>query len=62
MARGYCPDCDEDIGFTRVPEVGTKLNCPHCDARLEVTDIDLVELNWARDEFDDDWGDDEDER
>lgn len=59
MERAYCPDCDGRIVFNAPPRVGKRLTCPHCDADLEVIDLDPVELDWAYDESDEDW-DDED--
>jgi len=43
--------------------MGQKMTCPHCDAWLEVIELDPVELDWAyedEDEWEEDW-DDEDE-
>ena len=60
MSRAYCPDCDGKITFDSNPKVGTKLVCPHCDAELEVIDVNPVELDWVYEESDEDW-DDEDE-
>ena len=59
-ANAYCPDCDGRIAFNPVPKVGKRLTCPHCDAELEVIDLDPVELDWVSDESDEDWEDDED--
>jgi lysine biosynthesis protein LysW len=41
------------------PKVGKGLTCPHCGADLEVIGVDPVELDWAYEESDEDWGDDE---
>jgi len=59
-ANAYCPDCDGRIAFNPAPKVGKRLTCPHCDAELEVIDLDPVELDWVSDESDEDWEDDED--
>ena len=59
MSHAYCPDCDGRISFNPTPKVGKRLTCPHCDAELEVIDLDPVELDWAYEESDEDW-DDED--
>jgi alpha-aminoadipate carrier protein LysW len=58
MESGYCPDCDGTIIINPFPVVGKKLTCPHCDADLEVIDVDPVELDWAYEESDEDWEDD----
>jgi alpha-aminoadipate carrier protein LysW len=60
MASAYCPDCDGRIVLNPTPKVGKRLTCPHCDADLEVIDVDPLELDWAYEEPDEDWGDDED--
>ena len=59
MSRAYCPDCDGKIVFNAEPRVGTRLTCPHCDAELEVIDINPVELDWVYEESDEDWDDDD---
>jgi Zn-finger nucleic acid-binding protein len=37
--------------------MGLKVNCPNCDAELEVIETDPVELDWV---YDDDEDQDED--
>ena len=59
MVSACCPDCDGDIILNPTPKVGKGLTCPHCGADLEVIGVDPVELDWAYEESDEDWGDDE---
>lgn len=59
MALAICPSCGEDIKITGRTRTGQKLSCPHCDAWLEVIEVDPVELDWVYDEFDEE--DEEDE-
>jgi lysine biosynthesis protein LysW len=47
MARAFCPDCDGGIRVNPHAMLGQKLVCPHCDADLEVSGIDPLELDWA---------------
>jgi hypothetical protein len=47
--------------------VGDEVICPHCEADLEVVNLDPPELDWAYlepddgDDWDDDWDDDDDD-
>jgi len=61
MEIAYCPDCDGEIRLNPHPRLGQRLSCPHCDTDLEVINTDPVELDWAYDWSDDEWGDDEEE-
>ena len=65
MPRAVCPDCDEQVLVSGVPKIGQIVYCSSCDARLEVVEIDPLELDWALDDDDDypddDWDDDEDD-
>jgi alpha-aminoadipate carrier protein LysW len=56
MAR--CPDCGDNITMRGAIRIGQDVICPHCDAELEVIEIDPIELDWA---YDDDDGSDEEE-
>jgi lysine biosynthesis protein LysW len=70
MPRAICPDCDEDVFFSTKPRLGQIVYCSSCDARLEVVEVDPLELDWALEdsaedllEEDDDehWDDDEED-
>jgi len=60
MASGYCPDCEERIVINPTPAVGKKLICPHCGVELEIVGTDPLEFDWAYDEPDMSWDDEED--
>jgi glutaredoxin len=60
MTIAFCPDCEEGIGFRVKPKLGQRIQCPHCDADLEVINVSPLELDWAYDEPDMDWEDEED--
>jgi lysine biosynthesis protein LysW len=59
MASAYCPDCDKRIVVDPTPSVGKKLTCPHCGAFLEVVANGPLKLDWAREESDGYWEDDD---
>jgi hypothetical protein len=50
MALGYCPECDEDVGFRQEPTIGTKKICPNCGAHLIVIGLKPIELDWEYEE------------
>ena len=47
MTVAICPSCGEDIKIQDNPKLGQRLLCQHCDAELEVIELDPVELDWA---------------
>jgi lysine biosynthesis protein LysW len=57
-ATAICPSCGEDIRLPHSSNVriGQRLLCPHCDAGLEVIELDPVELDWA--DWDEEWDED----
>ena len=63
-----CPDCKQRIEIRPFLRVGDALVCPHCEADLEVVDLNPVELDWAyippadEDEEWDDWDDEQDDK
>jgi hypothetical protein len=57
MESAFCPDCDEEISFNPHPRPRQKLACPYCDVELEVIGVDPLEVDWAYDWSDDEWGD-----
>lgn len=59
MAIAFCPDCDGSVSLGPTPQIGQRVTCPHCDAELEVIEVSPPELDWAYDEMDIDWGDEE---
>jgi len=54
---GYCPECNSKISV-KTPKIGQIFICRACDTRLEVIDINPLELDWA---FEDDLDDTFDE-
>ncbi len=61
MAIAFCPDCDGSVSVGPKPRLGQRVNCPHCDAELEVIEVSPLELDWAYDEPEVDWEAEEDE-
>ena len=55
-----CPECDEKIILKNRVIWGQRLRCPHCDASLEVVETDPIELDWADDEPDFNYDDEDD--
>ncbi len=60
MAIAFCPECEEGVSLGPQPRIGQRVTCPHCNAELEVVDLSPVELDWAYDELEMDWEDEED--
>ncbi len=52
MPFGVCPDCDEDVRIPPRPRIGQRVICQRCGAKLEVIEVDPIELDWAYDEED----------
>ena len=50
MNEAYCPDCDRLIHLPSKPSVGDPVTCPHCRAKLEVIDLNPIELDWMYDD------------
>lgn len=60
MPYAVCPDCDEDIRVRGQARLGDLVVCSNCGMRLEVVELDPVELDYELDE-DEDWDDYDDE-
>ncbi len=60
MATAFCPDCEEGIALGPEPKIGQRVTCPHCSAELEVVDLSPLELDWAYEDSDLDWDEEED--
>ena len=53
---GYCPECDAKITLKNHNlRLGQTVVCRGCDTRLEVVELDPLELDWAFDDADDDY-------
>jgi lysine biosynthesis protein LysW len=59
MAIANCIECDEDIEINGRPQLGQKVTCPNCGALLEVASINPLELDWAEEDYDNAWDDDD---
>lgn len=42
-----CPSCGQDIKLRGKLSMGQTVECPYCDAELEVAYLDPLELDWA---------------
>lgn len=58
-AIALCPDCDQEIELGPSPKEGQKVTCPNCEADLEITSVDPLELSWDMDDLDEEWDDDD---
>ena len=47
-----CPYCDENISFSETPKLGQQVTCPRCGERLEVSNLNPLELDY---EYNDDY-------
>lgn len=47
MAIAICLGCDEDIRFPGRPRLGQAVTCHRCGARLEIVDVNPLELDWS---------------
>ena len=56
-----CPDCGKKFNLRAPIHIGQEVECPHCEAELEVIETDPVELDWIYEEVDDDDDDDDDD-
>ncbi len=47
MARGICPGCRRSMEVDRHVEAGDWVNCPGCEADLEVISLNPLVLDWV---------------
>ncbi len=45
----YCPECGQFFELAN-PKEGQRVGCPNCQARLEVLNLEPLELDWAYNE------------
>lgn len=53
-----CAECESRINFNKEPEIGMIVTCRECGEKMEVIDINPVELDWAYE--DENYNDDDD--
>lgn len=44
---GTCPDCEENFEIDEEAEIGDLVECPRCNARLEVLNLFPVSFDFA---------------
>ena len=59
MAIANCIECDEEVEINGRLILGKKVTCSSCGAELEVASINPLELDWAEEEYDEGWDDDD---
>ena len=59
VAIAECPECETNIRFHKPLKVGQIVICPECEERLEVRQLNPLELDWTFDDYDDDYDYDE---
>ncbi len=47
---GTCPDCEENFDLQDDAEAGDLVQCPRCNARLEVLNVFPVTFDYAPEE------------
>ncbi|MGD2206911.1 MAG: lysine biosynthesis protein LysW [Anaerolineae bacterium] len=57
MAFVYCPDCASRIYLGRRPWLGQPAMCDHCNADLEVIELDPPQVDWVDELASRDWED-----
>ena len=58
MAHATCPHCEGKVSFSSTPKLGQRITCPVCGEKLEVFELNPIELDY---EFGDDENYDEDD-
>jgi lysine biosynthesis protein LysW len=65
MAHAVCPQCEAKVEFSTTPKLGQKVTCRSCGEKLEVFELDPIELDYEfgddDDDDDDDYDDDDDD-
>ena len=55
MIAVTCLDCEKSFYLDYQPIEGQIINCPHCEAELEVINVNPLELDFYFEDLDDDW-------
>ena len=53
VAVAECPECETNIRFHNPLKRGQIVTCPECHERLQVDQLDPLELDWAYEDPDD---------
>ena len=56
-----CVECESRIFFNTEPEIGAVTTCRECGTKLEVVELNPIELDWLYEDYDDDEIDNYDE-
>ena len=56
-----CPECDTALVLERRMRVGDRIECPECEAQLEVISVDPVELSVVYEDLEDEEWEEDDE-
>ena len=62
MAHATCPHCEGKVSFSSIPKLGQRVTCPVCGEKLEVFELNPIELDYEfgdDDDYDEDDDDDE---
>lgn len=46
MITAFCLDCEREIDLGREPQVSQKIVCPYCQTKLEIINVEPIELDW----------------
>jgi lysine biosynthesis protein LysW len=46
-----CAECESRIYFNTEPEIGTVVTCKECGTKLEVIELNPIELDWVYDDY-----------
>lgn len=49
MAVTLCLECHRELELQE-PQLGQRINCPYCHTRLEVLNLEPLELDWVYNE------------
>ena len=47
MATVFCLDCDREINLGYQFNLGEKIKCPSCEAKMEIIKADPPQLDWT---------------
>ena len=47
MSTTFCLDCERKIELGSTHKIGEKIKCTHCGVKLEIINLDPLELDWV---------------